>query len=99
MKQPGNKIKALGKDNALWVENQRIRGAVERVRQMAIDAVAEAELSGDKVTLLPSAILKALDGKKEGEEIEIEIWNALNFPNHNLARRLAGLPEYEGDKK
>jgi hypothetical protein len=63
MKQPGNKIKVLGKDNALWVENQRLRGAVERVRQMAIDAIAEAELSGGKVTLLPSVILKALDGE------------------------------------
>lgn len=38
--------------------------AIERVRELALEAIKEQELTGGKVTVLPSAILKSLDGEQ-----------------------------------
>jgi hypothetical protein len=47
MKQPGNKIKVLGKDNALWVENQRLKASIERVRELHKEVDANDSVCGD----------------------------------------------------
>ncbi len=38
--------------------------AIQRVRELAINAITEQEQNGGQVTLFPSAILKALDGEQ-----------------------------------
>lgn len=38
--------------------------AIQRVRELATNAITEQEQNGGQVTLFPSAILKALDGEQ-----------------------------------
>jgi len=47
MKQSGNTIKVLGKDNALWVENQRLKASIQRVRELHKEVDANDSVCGD----------------------------------------------------
>jgi len=59
MKQQGNKIKVLGKDNALWAENQRLKAAIERVREFCNDAIDYGQY-----IIRAEDVLEALDGEQ-----------------------------------
>ena len=42
----------------------KLQDAIQRVRELATNAITEQEQNGGQVTLFPSAILKALDGEQ-----------------------------------
>lgn len=63
MKQRGNTIKVLGKDNALWVDYQRLMAAIQRVRQLGDE---ECECLNYEACCEHEGIqraIKALDGE------------------------------------
>jgi hypothetical protein len=74
MKQKANTIKVLGKDNALWADNQRLKAAIERVRQIHEPVDLSVVMFGMPEgvdcclscapELYPCRTIKALDGDK-----------------------------------